>query len=142
MNTYTFDEIPVGLKCRFDRKITAEMEDTFRGLSGDENPLHRDDLFAREGIPGGRFPCHVTFGMLTASLYSTLCGMYIPGKYSLIHSMELKFLQPVFADDTLTVEGTVTDKQEGLKLLLVKARIVNQNGKCVSKANIKVMVLH
>ena len=61
MNTYTFDEIPVGLKCRFDRKITAEMEDTFRGLSGDENPLHRDDLFAREGIPGGAvpLPCNI-----------------------------------------------------------------------------------
>ena len=79
--------------------------------------------------------------MLTASLYSTLCGMYIPGMYSLIHSVELQFLKPVFAGDELTVTGEVTDKQDGLKLLRVKAKITNQNGKCVSKANIKVLVL-
>lgn len=103
--------------------------------------MHKDDRFARESISGGRFTGHVTFGMLTASLYSTLCGMYIPGEYSLLHSMELKFLRPVYAGDTLTVEGEVTDKQEGLRLLRVRAGIMNQHGKCVSKADIKVMVL-
>ncbi len=46
---------------------------------------------------GGKFKEHITFGMLTASLYSTFAGMYIPGEYSLIHSFdELSFLQPVF----------------------------------------------
>lgn len=139
MNEYTFDEIPVGLVCRFEKQITREMEDQFRALSGDENPLHKDDAFAQ--AQGRGFPAHVSFGMLTASLYSALCGMYLPGKYSLIHSMELKFLQPVFAGDTLSVEGAVADKQEGLKLLSLKGKITNQHGKCVSKANIKVLVL-
>ena len=138
MNTYVYDEIPVGLTCSFTREITAEMEDQFREISGDENPLHKDDAFAKE-IKGTA--SHVSFGMLTASLYSTLCGMYIPGMYSLIHSMELQFLKPVFAGDELTVTGEVTDKQDGLKLLRVKAKITNQNGKSVSKANIKVLVL-
>lgn len=137
MNTYTFDEIPMGLTCRFERQITTEMEDTFRGISGDENPLHKYDQFAQKA----GFSGHIAFGMLTASLYSTLCGMYLPGKNSLIHSMDLKFLQPVFAGDTLMVEGVVADKQEGLKLISLKAKIVNQGGKCVSKANIKVLVL-
>lgn len=139
MNTYTYDEIPMGLTCTFEKQVTVDMENAFRAISGDENPLHKDDGFARE--TGKGFPSHVTFGMLTASLYSTLCGMHLPGKYSLIHSIELKFLQPVFAGDTLTVEGTVADKQDGLKLIGLKARIINQNGKCVSKANIKVLVL-
>lgn len=138
MNTYTYDEIVGGLTCSFEREITTEMEDRFREISGDENPLHKDDAFARQ-MKGA--PSHVCFGMLTASLYSTLCGMYIPGKYSLIHSMELQFQQPVFAGDRLIVTGTVADKQDGLKLLIVKAKITNQNGKCVSKANIKVLVL-
>lgn len=55
--------------------------------------------------------------------------------------MELKFIHPVFAGDTLKVEGTVSNKQDGLKLLEVRGKITNQNGKCVSKANIKVLVL-
>lgn len=138
MNTYVYEEVPVGLACSFRRQVTTEMEDKFREISGDENPLHKDDAFARE-VKGA--PSHVSFGMLTASLYSTLCGMYIPGKYSLIHSMDIKFLQPVFAGDVLTVEGKVSDKQDGLKLLEVKGKITNQDGRCVSKANIKVLVL-
>lgn len=141
MNTYTFDEITEGLSCSFKRTITKEMEDSFRQISGDENPLHKDDEFAKSVKENGQFPGHVAFGMLTASLYSTLCGMYLPGKYSLIHSMELKFLQPVFAGDELTVEGKVIGKQDGLKLLEVQGKITNQNGKCVCKAKIKVLVL-
>lgn len=96
------------------------------------------------GLPGrwgGRLPGHVTFGMLTASLLSRLAGVYLPGKYSLIHSVDLKFQKPVFAGDTLTVAGTVADRQEELKLLLIKARITNQEGKCVCKADMKVLVM-
>ena len=53
MNTYVYDEIPVGLTCSFSRKITTEMEDQFRELSGDENPLHKDDEFAKNVNGGG-----------------------------------------------------------------------------------------
>ena len=117
------------------------MENKFRQISGDENPLHMDDSFAYE-ISGGKYSSHVTFGLLTASLYSTLAGMYLPGKYSLIHSLEnLSFQQPVFTGDKLTVEGKVVDKDESLHLLRIKAVIKNQNNKTVSKAMMKVMVM-
>lgn len=105
MNEYLISEIDVGMTVSFKKVVTKEMEDSFRVISGDDNPLHRDDLFARE-ISDGRYKTHVTFGMLTASLYSTLAGMYLPGKYSLIHSFdELSFLKPVFVGDILTVNG-------------------------------------
>jgi len=138
---YCLSEIEVGLIESFEREITTEMENMFRSITGDENPLHKDDLYAAE-IGGGKFPGHVAFGMLTASMYSTLAGMYLPGKYSLIHSFdELSFMKPVFAGDVLTVSGEVVDKDEALKLIHVKATIKNQNGKTVSKAKIKILVL-
>lgn len=141
MNELTFDEINIGFSQSFTKEITVEMEDAFRKLSGDENPLHKSDDFAGE-ISENRFDGHVSFGMLTASLYSTLAGMYIPGKYSLIHSFdELAFMKPVFAGDVLTVTGTVSDKDEALKLVRVKAEIKNQNQKTVSRAKIKILVL-
>lgn len=140
MNTYTFAEIPQGHSESFTREITTEMENAFRTLLGDENPLHRDDAFAQE-IGAGKFRQHVTFGMLTASLLSTLAGVYLPGRYSLIHSAEIKFQKPVFAGDTLTVVGTVADKQVELKLLLLKVKITNQTGQCVCKADMKVLVM-
>lgn len=141
MNEYTIATIQAGITASFTRQITPEMEDAFRAITGDDNPLHRDDAFARE-VSGGKFPAHAAFGMLTASLYSTLAGMYLPGKYSLIHSFdELSFRKPVFAGDTLTVEGTVTDVSADLGLIRVEAVIRNQTNKTVSKAKIKILVL-
>ena len=141
MNEYTLAEIEVGMKAVFHKTITKEMEDAFRVISGDENPLHKDDTFALE-ISNGKFPGHAAFGMLTASLYSTVAGMYLPGKYSLIHSFEeLSFTKPVFVGDDLTVEAEVTDKEIALKLIRLKVTIKNQDNKPVSKAKMKVLVM-
>ena len=140
MREYTFDEIEVGLTESFTTKITTEMEDMFRAITGDENPLHKDDGYAKE-VSGGKYESHVAFGMLTASLYSTIAGMYLPGKYSLIHSLErVDFKKPVFVGDELTVTGTVKEKQDDLHLIILDVVIRNQNNKVVSKAGMKVLV--
>lgn len=140
MNEYTMDQMEVGMTESFTKEITLEMEDAFRQLSGDENPLHKDDEFAREA-GDGKFKQHVSFGMLTSALYSTMAGMYLPGKYSLIHSLDIKLKKPVFAGDRLTVTGVVDSINEELKLLGLKVKIVNQEGQVVSKADMKVLVL-
>ena len=141
MNEYTLAEISLGMECSFTRRITSDMEDAFRSVSGDENPLHKDDGFA-EMISDGKFKGHISFGMLTASLYSTMAGMYLPGKYSLIHSVhELSFTNPVYSGDELTVTGTVIDKNEALRLIVLKVIIKNSLGKTVSKAKMKVLVM-
>ena len=141
MNEYTISTINIGMKESFSKRITKEMEDSFRVISGDENPLHQDDLFAQE-IGRGKFKSHVAFGMLTASLYSTMAGMYLPGKYSLIHSVEdLSFKKPVYVGDTLTVVGEVTDFDPDLKLIRLKVSIRNQEEELVSKGKMKILLL-
>lgn len=141
MNEYTISEIEVGMSVSFKKIITKDMEDAFRIISEDENPLHKDDEFA-SAISNGKYSTHVTFGMLTASLYSTVAGMFLPGKYSLIHSFEeISFTSPVFVGDELLVEAEVTDKVEELKMIRLKVTIKNQNNKVVSKAKMKVLVM-
>lgn len=140
MNEYLYDQIETGMEESFTVSVTEEMEDSFRNITGDINPLHRDDDYARQ-IGNGKFKKHVVFGMLTASLYSTVAGVYMPGKYSLIHSMDIKFQKPVYAGDVLTVTAVVVDKQDGLNLIELKVKIINQGKECVSKATMKVLVL-
>lgn len=141
MNEYRFAEIYTGMKESFEKEITTEMEAAFRGISGDDNPLHRGDEFAREA-GGGKFSGHAVFGMLTASFYSTMAGMYLPGKYSLIHSFdEISFLKPVYPGDRLVITGEVTGKEEALHLIRLKVTIRNQENKLVSRAKMKVLVL-
>ena len=141
MNEYTIEEIQVGMSASFKKLITKEMEDSFRVITGDENPLHKEDDFALE-ISGGNFKGHAAFGMLTASFYSTVAGMYLPGKYSLIHSFdEISFMKPVFVGDELTVYAEVIDKDEALKMIRLKIIIKNQDNKKVSRAKMKVLVM-
>lgn len=139
MNEYIYEKINIGLKEEFKVKIDRDKEDIFRTLTGDINPLHKDDDFAKlmlKDING-----HISFGMLTASFYSTLAGVYLPGKYSLIHSIDTKFKSPVFVGDELTITGVVREKQDELKLIIIDAKIINQDSKVVSKALIKIIVL-
>ena len=140
MNEYQYEDLKIGQAESFEIQVTEEMEERFRELTGDINPLHRDDSFAKD-IGEGKFKGHVVFGMLTASFYSTLAGVYLPGKNSLIHSLDIKFQKPVYAGDKLTVCGEVADKQDGLKLIQVKAVIKNERNESVSKASIKILVL-
>lgn len=140
MNEYRFDDLLTGQTESFQKEITVEMENIFREITGDLNPLHRDDTFATE-VGNDRFKRHISFGMLTASLYSTLAGMYLPGKYSLIHSIDnISFKKPVYAGDILTITGTVSGKQDDLNLIFVTAKITNQEGQAVSKADMKILV--
>lgn len=140
MNEYRYSDIAIGQKESFQVELSKDMEDAFRTITNDVNPLHSDDDFARE-IGGGKFDFHVSFGMLSASFLSTLAGVYLPGKYSLIHSIDnVSFKKPVYAGDKLNITGTVTDKEDGLKLIKVKVRINNQDRKSVLTANMKVIV--
>lgn len=141
MKEYLYEDIEVGLVESFCREITPEMENIFRALTIDLNPLHEDDEYAKT-ISGGKYEQHVTFGMLTASLLSTLAGMYLPGKYSLIHSIEsISFLKPVFVGDVLTVTGEVVEKNDALRLLQIKVIMKNQCGKTVLKGKMKILVM-
>ena len=109
----------------------------FLNLSGDINPLHNDEEFAR----GKGYPSRVVYGMLTASLYSCLAGVYLPGRNCLLHSVHADFLRPVFVGDVLTVSGKVAEKVDVFRQLIIKAVIRNQDGVKVSRARIEAGVL-
>lgn len=141
MNEYIYSEIRVGQKESFTIEITWDMESEFRKIIRDENPLYAKDFFARD-ISGGEFKRHIVPGMLLASFLSTFVGTYMPGKYGVIYSISrIRFKEPVYVGDFLTIEGIVEDKQEEQNLIWIIIRILNQNGKNVFDATIKVLVL-
>lgn len=137
MNHYKFSEISVGLEAGFSREITEAMFDQFLALSGDNNPLHVDSSYAQSK----GFKDRVAYGLLSASFYSTLVGVHLPGKYCILQGIDLLFSKPVFIGDSLTISGKVSYINEAYQQLEIKAQIVNQSGQKVSKAKIRVGVL-
>ena len=79
--------------------------------------------------------------MLTSSFYSTLVGVYLPGKYCILQGINIQFSHPVYVDDILTITGKVSHINEAYKQLEIKAIIMNQKNIKVSKATIKVGVI-
>ena len=137
MNEYTYEEIEVGQKESFSVTVTDEMMKSFLDITGDINPLHNDREYA---ISKGH-PDRVVYGMLTGSMLSTLAGVYLPGKRSLIQEVKLKFAKPVYVGDTLTVEGVVEEKHDAYSLIILKVTMRNQNGDKVCRARMQISII-
>lgn len=133
MNHYTMMDIYPGLAEQFTVTITQEKMELFYQLSGDDSPIHMDADYAQRRGYAGR----VCYGMLQASFFSTLAGVYLPGEHCLLHSVEAKFTKPVFIGDELTVSGTVTEIDETFRVATIKGQIVNQHGQKVCRGIIK-----
>ena len=133
---HTFDDLFVGQKISFSKKIDEFLLNDFAKISGDFNPLHMDDEYAKNTKFGKRV-CH---GMLLASFFSQLVGMKLPGKNSLYFSQTLNFRNPCFVDDEITIEGEIIEKKSNIKLISIKTIISNQEGKCLIDGVAKVIV--
>ena len=133
---YTFDEIMLGVKTKFTVQINESTINEFARISGDHNPLHMDEQYAAKTQFGKRV-CH---GMLLASLFSRLVGMYMPGKNALYFSQTLNFQTPCFVGDKVTIEGEVIDKSQSTKIITIKTTAHNQVGKCLVDGIAKVIV--
>ena len=131
MNEYKYEDIQIGDEESFDVEVTKEMLDSFKDITGDINPLHSDDEYAKEQ----GFDAKVAYGMLSASFLSTLAGVYMPGKYSLIQNVSVEFPRPVFVGEKLTITGKVTEKNDVFKFIVLKVLIKNEKGEKKVKGN-------
>lgn len=75
--------------------------------------------------------------MLVSAFYSTLIGVYLPGKNALFQEVHISMTKPVYIGDRLTVKGKITELNEPLKRVTIKAKVLNQNGKTVSRATLE-----
>lgn len=137
MNRYSFEDLSIGMKESFSREVTASMVEDFCRMTGDVNPLHTDEDFAR----GKGFKDRVVYGLLTTSFLSTLAGVYLPGERSLIREVDVKMKKPVFVGDILTVTGEVENIREELGFFVMKVSIVNQNGDKVMRGTMQMGII-
>lgn len=138
MNSYTWNELQVGLAAQFEVVVDATMMDGFLAITGDRNPLHLDADYAAERGFRGR----VVYGLLTASFYSTLAGVHLPGKRCLLHGLKADFNAPVHVGDRLRVGGRIAHRNEAYRQLELACDVTNQRDEVVSKARLRVGVDH
>ena len=102
---YFLEDLEVGMSRVYAKTVTDADITIFAGVSGDTNPIHLDDAFARQTMFGGR----IAHGMLTASLISAVIGEQLPGHGTVYMKQSLTFMAPVRIGDMVRAEVTVTD---------------------------------
>ena len=118
-------------------KINSEKVEKFLEISGDSNPLHTDSPYSKSK----GFLNKVVYGMLTSSFYSTLVGVYLPGKYCFLQGIDIQFSKPVYIGDILKISGKVSYINQAYKQVEIKAFMMNQDNIKISKATIKVGII-
>ena len=131
------DNLQIGQKVEFTEVISESMVEEFAKLSGDYNPHHIDESYAKKT----RFKKRICHGMLLASFFSKLTGMYLPGKGSLYLSQSLNFIAPAFIDDEVTVEGEIVKISHSTGIVTVKTKITKENTIHLITGSAKIIIL-
>jgi acyl dehydratase len=120
----TYDEIKLGDTASLVRTLTHKDIEIFVIMSGDINPAHVDEAFAKSDF----FHKIVAHGMWGAALISTVLGTLLPGPGTIYVDQLLHFLRPVGLGDTITVTVKVTEKTERTNRILLECHVSNQHG--------------
>lgn len=99
------EDLTVGQSASYSRTITEADIQQFGAVSGDLNPLHFDEEYARTTIFKGR----IAHGMLSASFLSTVLGTQLPGAGSIFLSATIRFKAPVRIGDTVVATCTARE---------------------------------
>ena len=117
-------EWAAGDQASFDTVIDRELIDRFADLSGDHNPLHMNEEYARRTPFGTR----IAHGMIAGALFSRLIGEHLPGERALYRSQDLRFLSPLLPGTQVRVRGEVKSYDASLSLLTVKTTVTGIDG--------------
>jgi len=129
-------EIQIGQSASYAKTITETDVYLFAGISGDNNPVHVNEVYAKDSI----FKSRVAHGILTASLISTVLGTQLPGPGSIYAKQDLKFLAPVYFNDTITATCTAKEKIEEKNMIIFECKVTNQDDKTVLVGDATIIV--
>jgi 3-hydroxybutyryl-CoA dehydratase len=126
----------VGERAERSMHVTDDHIEAFAKLSGDRNPVHFDDAFARSiGFEG-----RIAHGAVTAALLSAVLGMDLPGPGSVFLEQRVRFLQPVRPGDEITASLEVTSVRADKPIITLAAKVANQDGARVAQGELLVLL--
>jgi len=127
MKGRTLAELQVGDKASFRKTVSETDVYLYAGITGDLNPAHIDEQYAKETL----FQTRIAHGMLTAGLVSAVLGTKLPGPGTIYLAQTLKFTAPVHFGDTLTATAEVAEILTEKKRVKLATTVTNQEGQVV-----------
>ena len=112
--TYYYEDLKVGQTESMSHTVTERDVELFGEATGDMNPLHFDEAYARKTIFRGR----VAHGALSVGFISAVVGTKLPGAGSIFLSATLRFKAPVRIGDTVITTATIAEIRERREVLV------------------------
>lgn len=122
-----FDDLEVGMTATYTKTVSGDDIKLFAIMSGDTNPLHLDEEYAKTTQFGG---C-IAHGAMCAVIISAAVATQFPGPGSIYAGQEMRFKKPVRAGDTLVAHLTLTEKKRRGNIVLIDNVIKNQHDEVV-----------
>ena len=121
MNGLFLEDLTVGMSAMFGKTVTEADIMAFAGVSGDTNPIHLHDGFAK----ASRFGQRIAHGMLSGSFISTVIGTKLPGPGAIYVSQTMNFMAPVLIGDTITAVATIAAIDPAKRRVTIKTQCLN-----------------
>lgn len=131
----TISEINIGDVATVAKTITETDVYLFAGISGDFNPMHCNEEYAKI-TP---FKTRIAHGALATCLMAPLLGQKLPGLGTVAVESSTRYLAPVMFGDTITAHGEVTGKDDEKNLVFMKFTWTNQGGTIIATGKAVVM---
>ncbi len=132
---YKYEDLSIGMSHETFHTITEADIDLFAQVSGDYNPLHMDDDYAKGTVFGQR----IAHGALTASYISGILGNNLPGPGSIFTGLSMRFRRPVLIGSQVTVRAEVSElKPRGNRVTLKVTCSVDGKAAISGEANVMV----
>jgi 3-hydroxybutyryl-CoA dehydratase len=125
----------VGDSVEVSVQVTDDMVHKFADVSGDRNPMHLDDEYAKTT----RFKQRIAHGMICGALISSVLAERL-GRGGIYLAQTMKFINPVFIDDTVTIVLTVLAIRESKGIASVETIVKKQNGDICVKGEATIMM--
>lgn len=129
MRGKTIGELKVGDQAEFAKTISETDIYLYAGVTGDFNPAHINEEYAK----GTFFKGRIAHGMLSAGFISTVIAMKLPGPGTIYLEQTLKFLAPVRIGDTITAKAEVAEIMADRNRVRLETTCMNQDGVVVLK---------
>lgn len=127
MTGKTIHDMKPGDGAEFTKTVSESDVYGFAGITGDFNPAHIDEEYAK----GTFFKKRIAHGMLSAGFISTVLGTRLPGAGAVYMKQELSFLAPVYIGDTITARAEVIEVHVEKNRVTLRTTCTNQDGKVV-----------
>jgi len=120
--------VKVGDTASFEKTVSAEDIVAFARVTGDEQPLHLDDEYAKTT----RFKRRIAHGMLSAGYISAALGTKLAPNATVVYlNQTLRFMRPVYPGDTISAKLEVTSVDTEKRFVTCTTECVNQEGQTV-----------